>query len=125
MSTKNSRRTNAPTGFAELAKRMNLTYQPAEKPSMQLLRPFPGGGTTRPVAAVRFVPDRPASGSGRISRTVGHARGIPDKNRRNQRVNLLNIYPTKTNIHEKLLLQMPVTLMARLPDGRNRAVSVL
>lgn len=125
MSTKNSRRTNAPTGFAELAKRMNLTYQPAEKPSMQLIRPFPGGGTTRPVAAVRFVPDRPASGSGRISRTVGHARGIPDKNRRNQRVNLLNIYPTKTNIHEKLLLQMPVTLMARLPDGRNRAVSVL
>lgn len=89
MSTKNSRRTNAPTGFAELAKRMNLTYQPAEKPSMQLIRPFPGGGTTRPVAAVRFVPDRPASGSGRISRTVGHARGIPDKNRRNQRVNLL------------------------------------
>ena len=55
--------------------------------------PFPGGGTDRPVAAVRFVPDRPASGSGRISRTVGHARGIPDKNRRNQRVNLLNIYP--------------------------------
>ena len=125
MSTKNSRRTNAPTGFAELAKRMNLTYQPAEKPLMQLLRPFPGGGTTRPVAAVRFVPDRPASGSGRISRTVGHARGIPDKNRRNQRINLLNIHPTKTNIHEKLLLQMPVPLMARLPDGRNRAVSVL
>ena len=92
---------------------------------MRLIRPFPGGGTTRPVAAVRFVPDRPASGSGRISRTVGHARGIPDKNRRNQRINLLNIHPTKTNIHEKLLLQMPVTLMARLPDGRNRAVSVL
>ena len=125
MSTKNSRRTNAPTGFAELAKRMNLTYQPAEKPSNAAHTPFPGGGTDRPVAAVRFVPDRPASGSGRISRTVGHARGIPDKNRRNQRVNLLNIYPTKTNIHEKLLLQMPVTLMARLPDGRNRAVSVL
>lgn len=114
MNTKNSRRTNAPTGLAELAKRMNRIYQPAEKPSMQLIHPFPGGGTTRP-----------ASGSGRISRTVGHARGIPDKNRRNQRVNLLNIYPTKTNIHEKLLLQMPVTLIARLPDGRNRAVSVL
>lgn len=92
---------------------------------MQLIRPFPGAGRIVPSPAVRFVPDRPASGSGRISRTVGHARGIPDKNRRNQRVNLLNIYPTKTNIHEKLLLQMPVTLMARLPDGRNRAVSVL
>ena len=51
--------------------------------------PFPGGGTDRPVAAVRFVPDRPASGSGRISRTVGHARGIPDKNRRKPRANLL------------------------------------
>lgn len=125
MSTKNSRRTNAPTGFAELAKRMNLTYQPAEKPSMQLIRPFPGAGRIVPSPPCVFVPDRPASGSGRISRTVGHARGIPDKNRRNQRVNLLNIYPTKTNIHEKLLLQMPVTLMARLPDGRNRAVSVL
>ncbi len=124
MSTKNSRRTNAPTGFAELAKRMNLTYQPAEKPSMQLIRPFPGAGRIVPSPPC-FCPDRPASGSGRISRTVGHARGIPDKNRRNQRVNLLNIYPTKTNIHEKLLLQMPVTLMARLPDGRNRAVSVL
>lgn len=32
---------------------------------MRLIRPFPGGGTTRPVAAVCFVPDRPASGSGR------------------------------------------------------------
>ena len=92
---------------------------------MQTIRPFPGGGTTRPVAAVCFVPDHPASAPNRISRTGVHARVIPDKNRRDPHVNLLNIYPTKTNIHEKLLLQMPATLMARLPDGRNRVVSVL
>lgn len=60
MSTKNSRRTNAPTGFAELAKRMNLTYQPAEKPSMQLIRPFPGAG--------RIVPSPPCV----LSPTVPH-----------------------------------------------------
>lgn len=55
---------------------------------MQLIRPCPGGGTTRPVAVVCFVPDRPVSDPGRISRTVGHTREIPDKNRRSQRVNL-------------------------------------
>ena len=55
-----------------------------------------------------------------------HGRGTPGwvKTAANH-ASTYNIYPTKTNIHEKLLLQMPVTLMARLPDGRNRAVSVL
>lgn len=89
MSTKNSRRTNAPTGFAELAKRMNLTYQPAEKPSMQLIRPFPGAGRIVPSPPCVLSPTVPHRVRARISRTVGHARGIPDKNRRNQRVNLL------------------------------------
>lgn len=89
---------------------------------MQTIRPFPGGGTTRPVAAVCFVPDRPASGSGRPCTAAAHRGGLKPPQTTRQPI---NIYPTKTNIHEKLLLQMPVTLMARLPDGRNRAVSVL
>lgn len=40
---------------------------------MRLIRPFPGGGTTRPVAAVCFVPDRPRIGFG----APLHGRGTP------------------------------------------------